>query len=673
MLALALAPSRALGLQDTLAAAIRLEPVTARAPADSASLPPFALSALSAALALEGRPGVGLDEVLPLVPGVNAQNRFNFSLDTRIAVRGFGARSAFGTRGVTILLDGVPQTLPDGQSQLSNIDLDAVQRIEVVRGAAAAYYGNAAGGVISLSSPPLIGARPLLRLRALGGSHGLGRWSLGARAPLAGGGVSVDFTSLTSDGFRNHSAARLRQGAVALELPLRSTLSAALRLRFSDMPRADNPGALTRAEADSAPEQASAGALAFDAGKSVRQWQGSATLRRVTPRSETAMVLFGLRRDLDNPLPTGPSGYVTLDREAAGLRLIGRWKLGGPRAFELLGGLDVQRQNDERRNYDNVSGRAGDTARVAQRDQVTSLGARLALAANPGARTSILAGVRYDRADFSVLDRLLADGDDSGRRTIAAWSGMAALTRQLGAGFSAHASLGTSFETPTTTELADPGAGGLNDSLAPQRALQSQAGLYYQAADFSIGVAVFRTAVRDGLLGYEVQGAPGRFLFRNTGRTRHEGLEIEADWRPAPWLAQRLAVAAGRFGFVAYPTDSGALNGRRLPGAPSRTAHSETRLGPWRGAWAALELYAASRVFTNDSNTAQADAWAVANLRLGARLARGRLRPFGGVNNLFGRRYVGSLTINANPRFGRYYEPAAGRNWYVGVEVRGER
>lgn len=653
-----------------------LEPLSIRAPADSAAALPFAVSVLDRDEIHRGRSGLGLDEALVRVPGVSAQNRYNFSLDTRITVRGFGARSAFGVRGVTVLLDGVPQTLPDGQGQLSHVDVGMIERIEVVRGAAAAFYGNAAGGVVAITTGGLVGARPSYRLRGQGGSYGLRKWNLDLRAPLAAGGVSLALSRLRWDGFRVHSGADVRHAVAAIELPVQGDLSIGAQLRYSDTPRADNPGALTAAEFEADPAQASPDNVAMRAGKRVHQWQGAVRVRRAGPRSEVAAVLYGVGRSLANPLP---SAFVTLDRAGAGGRLLARRALaGGSLAPQLRAGLEVQRQHDLRRNYDNDGGRAGDTARVDQRETVTSLGARAALHLWAARRIQVTAGARLDRVAFRVRDLRLEDGDASGERAMGALSFTAGLSRDVAPTVRVHASVGSAFETPTTTELATPGSGGLDRDLAPQRTLQWEVGLRARGARLEAGVAIYQAAVRDGLLPYEAAAAPGRFLYRNTGRSRHRGAEVDLKASLPSGLRLAVAYALTEHRFVEFPTDSTPLDGRYVPGVPRSTAYAALSAGTGDGGWADLEVAQAGTAYADDANGLRAAPWWVLNLRAGwvRRAGARRLAPFVGVNNLLDRRYAAALTVNARAVSGagrRAFEPAPGRNYYVGFEVSGER
>ncbi|HUB89988.1 MAG TPA: Plug domain-containing protein, partial [Dyella sp.] len=115
---------------------------------------PAALSVTSVAPANAGQPGVNLSEALVGVPGVLARDRQNYAQDEQFSIRGFGARSSFGVRSIRLFVDGIPATLPDGQGQISDFDLNMGGRLEVLRGPFSVLYGNAAGGVVQLWTAP---------------------------------------------------------------------------------------------------------------------------------------------------------------------------------------------------------------------------------------------------------------------------------------------------------------------------------------------------------------------------------------------------------------------------------------------------------------------------------------------------------------------------------------
>src|SRR3954467_3552169 len=126
----------------------------------------------------EGRPQVNLSESMGRVPGIVVQNRQNYAQDLQIQSRGFGARSTFGVRGLRLIADGIPATMPDGQGQAASFNLDTADRIEVLRGPFASMYGNAAGGVIQIFTAD--GPRdPTITGKYQLGSYDSSKWALG--------------------------------------------------------------------------------------------------------------------------------------------------------------------------------------------------------------------------------------------------------------------------------------------------------------------------------------------------------------------------------------------------------------------------------------------------------------------------------------------------------------
>jgi iron complex outermembrane receptor protein len=656
---------------------------------------PLAIAVIAKAQISQGKPTWGLDEALASVPGVYAENRFNFSLDQRISIRGFGARSAFAVRGIKVLLDGIPQTLPDGQGQLTNLELGAVDRIEVLRGSSSALFGNAAGGVISIWTDPTPPTRLSQEVRVTGGTFDRhfdrvwSKWQSTTQFRLGAGGGSVTLSRLAYDGERVHSAADIRNLNTRVQLPLGTRgWTLAVLADLGDDPRADNPGALTAPELHTNRDTAPAINLNRHAGKDVSQAQGGVTLRRqFAAGGEAALTVFALTRDLRNPQTFA---FIDVNRVAYGARLSMTQPvpLGGLR-HRLTAGVDFQRQRDDRRNY---SYRATDSSRVDtsarqldQLEHVTEIGPFVQSAVELGAHTTVTGGLRYDRVRFQVGDRLItgpANPDDSGERLMRALSGALGVAVNPSPAVTLYANVGSSFETPTTTELANrpSGAGGFNDSLGPQRAVNYEIGARGQVdGRFDWSLALFQANVRDELIAFEVPGAPQRRFFRNAGKARHRGLEagVTVALRPDLTLVGNYSYSDFRYTRYAFTTGSGptartfVLDGNALPGIPAHWAHVVLRARPGfaRGAWAELETSHASSTLVDDTLAVRATAWWTASVRVGwdGAVAGLRLGPFLGINNAFNRMYVGSVVINAAQ--GRYYEPAAGRNLYLGFTL----
>lgn len=639
--------------------------VTSTRTAEPVERLPMAVTILEGAQLGDPAPLDGIDGLVGGVPGVYVANRYNFSLDQRLSIRGFGSRANFGSRGVRVLLDGVPQTLPDGQTQFTNIEAEDVTRVEVLRGAASALHGNASGGVIALSTGTVEAVRFAQRAGVEGGAFGTLKWysRTAARRGAFAGALSV--SRMTSDGFRAHSDTDQRQLSGFLEMGLGPATTAALRVGAADHPRADNPGALTAAELASDRRAAAPNNLAADAGKAVTQQQASLQVRHRHATGEYAAVAYGLWRDLENPLATGI--VVGLDRAVAGARIDASRRLGAGSAPRITGGMDVQVMRDHRSNESAATAELV----VNQIDRVSEVGPFLQVDWPLLPRVVLEAGARYDRTSFEVEDRLLDDGDDGGRRVLAAWSARGGASVDLGRGVRAYASVATAFETPTTTELGNrpDGTGGLNPDLGPQRALAVELGARGQTAVLEWSAAAFSSGIRDAITQFEEVG--GRAFFRNAGRVRQRGIEGAASAQPGAGVFLTVAYTFADYRFTDYEADGASLDGRLLPGVPRHHARARIAFSPGPLS-IAVEHAMSSRVWADDANTIEAKGWGagVTDLRLRwvGRVGDVIVSPFVALQNLADRDYVGSVTINGFN--GRVFEPAPGRHLVAGFEGR---
>jgi iron complex outermembrane receptor protein len=611
--------------------------------------------------------GLSLSAALATVPGIVIQARGNASRDESLAIRGFGARAAFGVRGVRVLLDGIPQTMPDGQSQLTLVNLRRVGSIEVMRGTGSALYGNATGGVISLRSDRRTPAAPEGTARVAAGGFGLVSAEAGLRVPLGAAAADVAVQHDRATGYRAQSRYEVWRAHLGLRGVLGPVGNVGWVADVAAYPVAQDPGALTAEEATADPSQANPRYVELDAGKDVWQAQMGLTVDRpVGAGGRVEAAVFLARRDLINRLPFA---HIDLERWAYGGRLEASVPLGGLQATLVVGG-DVQQMRDDRVN------RTPDAATVTrdQLETVREVGPFVQLRYAPVERVALLLGARFDAVTFGVTDRLPADGDESGSRTLSAPSGTVGVSVGLSRTLVGWARLGTAFETPTTTELANrpAGGGGFNPDLEPQHAVEGELGFRLTAGAVQAGAALFHAGVRDELVAFEVPSDPGRVYFRNAGRARHRGVELDARYQGPAGVWAAAAYTLSDLRFVDYATDAARFDGNRIPGVPMHLGRLATgiALGPL---FLEGEARAASRVFADDGNSAAADAWWVADLQAAAAIAIGpwALRPVVGVENVFDRRYVAAVAVNAAA--GRYYEPAARRTAYVAVSVRAAR
>ncbi len=666
--------------------------VTVTGERESLTRAPWAIGVVEKDALRGSQATVGLDEALAAIPGVFVGNRYNFALDQRVSIRGAGSRANFGVRGVVVLLDGIPQTLPDGQSQLSNVELATLSRVEVLRGSASSLHGNSAGGVLSFTTD--LGAstafEPSTRLEA--GSFGMRKWQarVGGRSGRAVGALSL--SRLTWDGFRPHSEADVRQLNAALDYATGPSTTLALRLNLGDVPTALNPGPLTAAEFAEDPSRAAENNILRGADKRVSQQQLSLRLRHDAASDSDwnwDASVFGLGRDLRNaigsapPPPRGPTNgtYITIDRVAAGARVSGGRRLGSTaNAPQFIAGVQWQWMRDDRANYRATGGRPTaptDTLLLDQRETVWSMGPFAQVTWSPLSPLTLSAGARHDRVRFAAADNFLSDGDDGGTRTLPAWSGHLGASYMVDAAFVPYVNVSTAFETPTTVELqgrAD-GGGGFSTELGPQRAATFEAGARGTLASgrLTYSMAAFRTRVTDAIVQYEETN--GRAFYRNAGATDNDGVEVGLDASLHRALSLSAAYTWAHYRFGDYRVVSGdrttVLDGNELPGVPSHFLRLGLRTRPTTKLSLDIDQTISSAVFADDANVVRVEGWGPGITRARAswatRLGGASVLPFAGVENLFDRDYVSTVVVNGFG--GRVREPGPGRNWYVGMEI----
>ncbi|MFN2637120.1 MAG: TonB-dependent receptor family protein [Gemmatimonadaceae bacterium] len=681
------AGSTGAGAQDT--ATTRLEPVVvevARGAHRSTLDLPFAITVQMPDSSRPGQRHLALDEALWLIPGLTVSNRNNPSQDPRISIRGFGARSAFGVRGIRVLRDGMPLTLPDGQTPVDYLDLESVGRVEVMRGSASSLYGNAGGGVVDIRTSDPLPVPLSAGTRISGGSFGSRK--LLARA----GGVSNDLTyqgnvsRLDSHGYRDYSRQRVTTGFGRLSLD-REGASYSLQWMGMNTPIAENPGAITRAQFEADARQADLASVRKGARKAVSQSQLGLSARRSGTVGEIEGAIYAGTRALDNPLTFA---VVDVDRAMSG----GNLRVSAPITLLGLGhrvtaGSEVQLQNDLRRNFTNCNSVPRPTAPTAtcpdtgvergsvtldQREIVSSLGSYVRDEIGLGERIILTGSARSDAVKFRVEDHLIDanNPDDSGERLLHAISPMLGVLGRLSSSQSIYANVSSAFETPTATELGNrpTGTGGINRELQPQRSTTYELGtkgIHSSGAQYS--VAAYATSVREELIPYDIPASGGRRYFRNAGRTSRRGVEVSGG------IGLGIIDLSGAYSYANYrfrdfTVDTAHYAGNHIPGIPRHTLQASAILRH-RAATIVTEATFADRMFVNDANSESAPGYGVVNVRLvsGMDIRRTGAELTLGAQNLFDTRYISSVSVNAAG--GKFYEPGSQRSVFLSVSLIG--
>lgn len=640
--------------------------------------------------------GINPSEYLADVPGLVARDRQNYAQDEQISIRGFGARSTFGVRGVRIYQDGIPATAPDGQGQVSAFNLDSADRIEVLRGPFSALYGNSSGGVIQIFTADGDGP-PEYRGSLDGGFYGTYRAAANVRGSEGALGYNVDFSQFYTDNYRGHGRAERENGNAKVTYKFGNDGTLTLLANTTALPNADDPLGLTRSQFDSDPRQPQAAAIQFDTRKSVHQDQGGAIYEQSLTSTQSIRVLayYG-DRDVEQyqsiPVstqvkPTSPGGVIDLDGNYGGTDA--RWSYRDTLAgqpFELTAGVSFDRQRQLRLGYNNfigpILGVQGDLRRNEQ-DNEADFDQYLQGKWDFTDRWSLTAGARHSDVRFDSADHFITptNGDDSGNVNYGATTPVAGLLFKAATDWNLYASYGKAFESPTFNELGyrPDGSAGINFDLVPARSKNGEVGSKFrfgQGGEFD--VAVFQSNTRNELAVDTSTG--GRTTYQNIDRARRRGVEskvvypLSEQWRFE--AAYTLLDATFRSPFLTCPAASTCTTpntpvaaGARIPGVPRTDFYSALHWDGGSGWNASLEASAASNVAVNDLNTADAPGYGLLNASVGYHFIAGHadINTFLRLNNILDHSYVGSVIVNESN--GRYYEPGVDRMLMAGVQV----
>lgn len=656
---------------------------------DSMDLP-VAIDTIDQRAIRETNPQVNLSESLNRVPGIVVSNRQNYAQDLQISSRGFGARSTFGVRGVRLIADGIPATMPDGQGQAATFSLSSAQSIEVMRGPFASLYGNAAGGLVQIftADGPQV---PTFSLNALYGSYDtykLGAQYGGQHGPL---NIVVDASRFETNGYRDHSAARRDHLNAKFKYDLGSAGKLTFVANVLDQPETQDPLGLTAAQVAQNPRQVTAVALQFNTRKSISQTQAGLTYEVNLGANDklNARVYGGDRQitqHLSVPLAaqnavTSSGGVVDLDRGYGGIGL--RWtherKINGL-PFNVSAGVDHDRLSERRRGFINNNGITGAIKRDED-DKVKNTDIYAQAEWQVSKLIGLMAGLRHSRVSFDAKDYYIVglNGNDSGSQDYSRTTPAAGITFKLAPTVSVYANAGKGFETPTFAELAyrRDSAGnlltGFNFALRPSNSIHRELGVKALLGHSGkLNAAVFRIDTKDEIV--VNRNDNGRSDFKNAAGTKREGFELAWEQKLPYGFETALSYtwldAQFKQSFTSGNPAVTVNAGNKLPGVAPQTLYGEV---VWRhaasGFHAGAEIKHNGKVFVNDQNAESAAAYAVWNLRaaLQQRGKNWKLSEFVRVDNVGDKAYIGSVIVaDGNNRF---YEPAPGRNYIVGVNA----
>ncbi|MGV2947430.1 TonB-dependent receptor domain-containing protein [Acinetobacter sp. AGC35] len=639
---------------------------------------------------------VNLSETLKGVPGLQLNNRENYAQDLQISMRGFGARSSFGVRGVRLYVDGIPATMPDGQGQTSNIDLNSLDHIEVLGGGFSSLYGNSSGGTILTTTREGQGADSI-ELGHSAGSQNKGQTKLvlqGGSENASEPSYVISSSYFDTNGYRDNSSAHKVLNNAKLTWDLEDGSKINWVNNYVKI-EADDPGGLTRPQWEANPKQVVGNVTKYNARKEIEQVQTGLTWNKpINDQHELyAMAYAGQRsvtqyQSTPNTSQVGANhagGVIDFDRNFYGtdFRWTGKEVLPN---LKLIAGVAIDGMTEERYGYENFIGdtQFGVKGKLRRDEDNTlwNLDPYLQASYHFAPDWTLDAGLRYSNVHFKSKDKFLANGDNSGKTDYQKLLPSMALSWQILPELMTYASYAQGFETPTFTEMSYPANTAENRSFSLKAAESEtyEMGLKSVSTLGDFTVAIFQTQTENDIVSAENDN--GRSTFRNADKTLREGVELS--WNKNLW---RDLTAQASYSYIDATFDAdipeilnqnGSIavsrveSGNYIPGIAKNQAFLSLGWKPENGLSAGLDVRYSDRIYVNDTNTEYAPSYTVAGANVGYhwKMQDWAVNTFARVDNLFDKDYSGSVIVNESSRpEGRYYEPAEGRNWSAGLSV----
>lgn len=634
---------------------------------------------------------VNLTEVVKGIPSLQIRNRENYAQDLQLSMRGFGARSTFGVRGIRLYVDGIPATMPDGQGQTSNIDLSSLDHVEVLTGPFSSLYGNSSGGTILTSTKEGQG-KDSIELSYSGGSHDKSRAGLVLQGGAKGANEPsyiISSSYFDTDGYREHSGAEKVLNNAKLSWNLDDGSKINWVTNYVKI-HADDPQGLTHDQWNANPKQQVPFLKQFNVRKDIEQTQTGVTWSKpINDKNELYATAYLGNRQVTQyqsiPKSTQDAsinhagGVIDFERNyyGADFRWTGKELLPNT---TLSVGVALDAMDEDRKGFENfnlVNGQPSYGAKGnLRRDEDNTL-----WNIDPYLQASwqflptwrLDTGVRYSNVHYKSEDNYLSNGDDSDKTDYDKVLPSVALSWRILPELMAYVSYAKGFETPTFTEMAyrPDGQSGFNFDLTASTSDTYETGLksQNQLGDFTL--AVFQTKTKDDIV--SAGNSNGRSTFRNADKTLREGVEFA--WNKKLWR-DLIATASYSYLDATFDADIPALgniaqisSGNAIPGIAKNQAYASLAWQPSHGLYGGVDVQYMDKVYVNDTNSDAAPSYSVTSANVGYAWVMGdwKVNSFARVDNLFDKNYAGSVIVNDGN--GRYFEPADGRNWSAGLRV----
>ena len=634
---------------------------------DSLVNTPFSVSIKNFSTFQKSAEQFNISEYIEDVPGIFISNDNNYAQDSRISIRGFGSRANFGIRGIKLIVDGVPETTPDGQSQIDNLNLEIIEKIEVIRGVGSSLYGNSSAGIIKIKT-----------LQELQNSFARIGFSLGSNQQNKSQfflGQKYKKTSYTflysqtkSNGYRNNSGFKNNNLNINLFKKVNDKTNYGLSFNYVDSPYAIDPGGLTIEEVEDNRKQARERNLIYDSKESIKHLKLSGSFeKKISNKLTFFKYLFFSNRDFNGNIPVKKGGTIKLDRKY--------WGLGASllikNKFNTQIGFDLGNQKDLRKRYFNNEGEIGALV-LEQNEKFINYG--IFLVSSFKLNSFIInPGIRLDKNTISIDDQFLADGNSSDKINLNS------LNPSLGINYKSNSlnrffvNVSTGFETPTLNEFgSSPIGSGFNKNLKSQNSINYELGFSKKSVNnkFKLDLIYFNTSTKNEVLPYEDSQFPGQVFYNNAGKTQRSGIEFSGSYNYNNFWNFNSSISIGRYLFDEFIDNEKNYSGNKIPGVPEKTMFFNINYKNESKLSVSLQLKVIGDLYANNSNSVKVDGFNRLNLKISKEINYKKITidPFLIFKNILGTSYYDNIRINA---FGaRYYEPAAKANFYGGIKIK---
>ena len=607
-----------------------------------------------------------LSEYIENIPGVFISNDHNYAQDSRISIRGFGSRANFGIRGIKLIVDGVPETTPDGQTQIDNLNLEIINKIEVIRGIGSSLYGNSSAGIIKIQTIGEINNN-FAKISYASGSNQKNKKQVFFGLKNKKSSYSFLLSQTKSQGYRERSA--FKNNNLNINLVSKIDKSSKLRFNFNyvNSPYAIDSGGLTIQEVNENRKQARERNIIYDTQESIDHYKLSFNYEKeINNKLSLSNYFFYSNRDFDGKIPVKNGGAIKLDRKY--------WGLGSNISFnnkiKTQIGFDLGNQNDNRKRYFNNEGEIGQLV-LSQKEKFLNYGIYLVSSYNFN-NITIHSGLRYDNNRISLNDSYLNDGNNSDRIDLKSTNPSLGINYKPNSLIRFFANISSGFETPTLNEYgSSPIGSGFNKSLKSQKSTNYEFGFSKRSLnnDLKIDIVYYNTFTKDEVLPYEDSQFPNQVFYNNAGKTKRKGLEFSGYYDFNNFFRINSSISVGEYLFHEFKKNEEDYSGNNIPGIPNNIFIFDVRYKGSSNLIVNLGLKKIGEMYANNSNSVKIDNYNLLNLKISQEILFKKimLKPFLTFNNLLSINYYDNIRINAFG--GRYYEPAPKTTIFGGIKI----